>query len=127
MVEPLTREQSRALREQLQGRYDTLIADVRQELLQADNERYAELAGLVHDPGDESVADLISDLDLADIDRHIGELRDLEAAFDRVRRGEYGICVDCGDDIGFDRLHAYPTAKRCLPCQQRHERSYSPG
>jgi hypothetical protein len=33
----------------------------------------------------------------------------------------HGLCAD----IGFDRLMAYPTAKRCLVCQQQHDRAYA--
>ena len=35
--------------------------------------------------------------------------------------GAYGKCVDCGDAITYERLDAYPTAKRCITCQSRHE------
>ncbi len=29
-----------------------------------------------------------------------------------------------GGDIGFERLLAYPTAKRCFICQRQHEKTY---
>jgi hypothetical protein len=29
-------------------------------------------------------------------------------------------------DIGFKRLDAYPTAKRCIACQERRERTRAP-
>ncbi|HLA75573.1 MAG TPA: TraR/DksA C4-type zinc finger protein [Gammaproteobacteria bacterium] len=38
--------------------------------------------------------------------------------------GSYGTCIDCGGDIGHDRLLAYPTAKRCYECQKQREKSY---
>jgi len=53
---------------------------------------------------------------------HAGELRDIAAAHTRMLQGTYGRCVDCSHDIAFPRLQAYPTAKRCLPCQEAHER-----
>lgn len=49
------------------------------------------------------------------------ELQDIQAALDRIRLGRYGICTDCGETIPDARLHAYPTAKRCMVCQTRHE------
>jgi RNA polymerase-binding transcription factor DksA len=55
------------------------------------------------------------------------ELRDIDAARARLKNHSYGICMSCGDDIGFERLRAYPTAKRCLPCQQQRERTYAHG
>jgi RNA polymerase-binding transcription factor DksA len=33
------------------------------------------------------------------------------------------VCVDCGASVGYERLEAYPTAKRCLACQQAHEKT----
>ncbi|MDE2196790.1 MAG: TraR/DksA C4-type zinc finger protein, partial [Gammaproteobacteria bacterium] len=45
-----------------------------------------------------------------------------EAALARMRAGSYGRCVDCGSVISPARLAAYPAAKRCRSCQQRHER-----
>ena len=40
-------------------------------------------------------------------------------------RLEIGICIDCGDAVAYERLAAYPTAKRCLGCQQQRERTYA--
>jgi len=42
--------------------------------------------------------------------------RELDAAFGRVSRGTYGVCVDCGASIGDERLEARPTAVRCVAC-----------
>ena len=36
-----------------------------------------------------------------------------------------GVCIDCGDDVAFARLQAYPTAKRCIVCQEKREREYA--
>ena len=56
----------------------------------------------------------LADLNLAIVDRHVLELRDIEAARARIADRTYGACVDCGDDIAPERLRAWPTAKRCL-------------
>ena len=39
----------------------------------------------------------------------------------RIAAGSYGTCVDCEEPIPHPRLAAYPTAKRCLRCQQIRE------
>ncbi len=39
--------------------------------------------------------------------------------------GRYGVCVDCGAEIGYEPLLAYPTAKRCIACQRQHEMTYA--
>lgn len=93
--------------------HDALIASKREE--------YIELAGSVHDAGDESVAELLTGMRLSTVDREVTELLDVETALRRLAAGVYGKCTDCGDVIGRDRLDAYPTAKRCLRCQTAHE------
>jgi RNA polymerase-binding transcription factor DksA len=64
------------------------------------------------------------DLAQADLSRDQEELRDIEAARRRLDDGSYGVCTDCGVDIGFERLHAEPEAARCIDCQRRHEKTY---
>ncbi|NIO39166.1 MAG: TraR/DksA family transcriptional regulator, partial [Burkholderiales bacterium] len=59
------------------------------------------------------------------IDRHIQEIRDIEAARQRMSTGSFALCIDCGADIAFRRLMAYPTAKRCVECQQTRERMFA--
>ena len=54
----------------------------------------------------------------------MGELNEIEAARRRLDDGSYGICTDCGAEIGFERLHAEPAAARCVECQRRHEKTY---
>lgn len=124
MAEPLNRVQLAELAERLEGQLETLVEATRQILIASDDERYIALAGEVHDLEEESVADLLVDVQLADIDRHIEEIRDIEAALLRVAAESYGSCIDCGRPIGYARLSAYPTAKRCLPCQEQHEKTH---
>lgn len=109
--------------EELRARAHALRAEVRDTLLKSNREQYAELAGQVHDAGEESLADLLVDVNQAEIARDIRELRDIEAAQRRIANGSYGICLDCDENIARARLDAYPTAKRCLKCQQAHEKA----
>ena len=46
----------------------------------------------------------------------------LAAALDRLNDGEYGTCVECGEDIAPARLHALPEVQTCVRCQDRLER-----
>lgn len=113
----LNRDQINAFRETLKLRFRELREEIRQALLQSDEQSYIELAGRVHDMEEASVADLLVDVSLADIDRHVEEIRDIDAALGRIATGTYGVCSDCGEGIEVARLEAYPTAKRCRPCQ----------
>lgn len=121
----LTGEQRDHLRTQLQQRRDELLEEVRGELMASDNEHFQDLAGRVHDAGEASVADLLSDLNLAIIDQHIEQLREIEQALERIAMGSYGVCVDCGRPIGYERLKAYPMASRCLEHQEQYEKTHA--
>lgn len=121
----LTQAQIAGLQRRLQQRRTELRAEIREELLAADDMRYADLAGRVHDSGDESVADLLADLDVARIDRQVTEIRGIEAALRRIDMGVYGVCRECDGDIAYERLQTQPGAERCVACQKQHERSYA--
>jgi RNA polymerase-binding transcription factor DksA len=112
------------MHDRLELRFRELRELIRQELLSSDNEQYVDLAGRVHDTGDESVADLLADVNLAIIDRHVEEIRDIDAALLRIASGSYGRCADCSELIDAARLDAYPTAKRCHRCQSRREQTH---
>lgn len=120
-----TDRQIESLRKQLEARREELREEIRRELQESEDEHYAELAGTVHDTGEESIADLLNDVNLAVIDNHVREVREIELALNRVRDGSYGICEDCGEDIALERLEAYPTATRCIQCQRKHEANYA--
>ncbi len=122
----LSKTQLSDLAGRLDQRYASLLEEVRDALEKSENQQYVELIDRVPaDIGDQSVGDALADLSLALIDRHIQEIRDIEAARARIKDGRFGICAGCGEEIGFERLVAYPTAKRCLVCQQQRERTYA--
>ncbi len=58
-------------------------------------------------------------------DRSPSRPRESAAALDRLARGQYGVCVECGTDIGDARLDAVPAAARCIACEERHERQFA--
>ena len=125
MPATLNDKQITEFRQQLNDRYFSLREEVRQELLKSDDEHYVDLASGVHDIAEESVADFLVDLNLADIDRHINEIREIDAALIRLAEGSYGACVDCDEPISEQRLKASLTTCRCLGCQELHEKQYA--
>ena len=122
----LTQTQLATLVKALDRRYESLLEEVRDELEKSENQQYVELIGRTPaDSGDESVGDALADLNLGIIDRHIREVRDIEAARARIADHSFGICIACKAEIGFERLLAHPTAKRCIVCQQQREKGYA--
>ena len=100
-----------------------LQSEVAATLLRIDADRYAALADQVHDTKDHAVAQSLIETGNAEVRRDVEEIRDIDASIERIRVGSYGNCVVCGAVIPEGRLDAYPTAKRCLPCQAEHEKS----
>ncbi|MCM2307370.1 MAG: TraR/DksA family transcriptional regulator [Sulfuritalea sp.] len=122
----LKQSQLSMLTKNLDRNYKALLEEVRDELETPQHEQYIELIDRgPTDSADEAIGDALADINLAIIDRHVRDIRDIEAARVRIEDGSFGTCVDCGDEIGFERLQAYPTAKRCLGCQQQHEKLYA--
>lgn len=66
---------------------------------------------------DEVPAGAVAAMDLVMVTRQRQALQEVEAALARIRDGSYGVCIDCGGEIGRARLKADPRATRCPPCQ----------
>jgi len=73
------------------------------------------------DAGDESQYEQRTHMVLTSVDREARELELIEQALNRIETGDYGECIECGNDIGQKRLLANPIAKRCIDCQATRE------
>jgi RNA polymerase-binding protein DksA len=121
----LKREDLKQITQKLHDRQKSLLEELRNEFDQRDNQQLIELMGREPgDSGDVSLADAVADLNILRADRQIHELRDIDSAFARMKAGDFGICVDCEANIPAKRLLAYPTAKRCMNCQERREQLF---
>jgi DnaK suppressor protein len=123
----LNREQTAHIWQMLRERQRALRQEIRAGLLKSGAAHHKDMAGMVSDAGDESVANMLEDLELADVDRDVRELREVEMALAGIGRDDFGACADCGEPIAYERLQAQPAATRCLACQGRHERGYAHG
>ncbi len=45
----------------------------------------------------------------------------IEEALRRLDNGEYGICEECGEKIGIERLKARPVTTLCIECKSSQE------
>lgn len=114
-----------ALRRLIETRRSTLVAEIRADVARIEDDRHADLAGEVRDAGDESIAELIADIEIADLRRDAAELRELDAALARITGGTYGVCIDCSETIALERLKAQPAAARCVRCQSLFEKTHA--
>ncbi len=120
MKPPSDRERNE-LRERLSNRRTVLRAEIQRELEKSDDQRVTGFMNQLAETEAWVLADILADLDIATVTRDVAELSDVEAALVRADDGSYGTCVDCGEQIGWPRLNAQPTAERCIACQEKVE------
>jgi DnaK suppressor protein len=72
--------------------------------------------------GDGALAEAEFERDVAGAGQVRSALTSIVAAERRLAKGEYGLCEDCGDVIGYARLEAQPAASRCVRCQELAEK-----
>ena len=117
MMNGLSAKEVEQLRQRLRDEHAQLRSEVASELARSEQGRYMDLAGQVHDRGDEAVADLLEDLEIVALDRHVHRVRLIETALAAIDQGRYGLCRVCGAQIGSARLEVDPAAERCIDCQ----------
>jgi len=120
-----TKQQIEQLKRTMLEQRKALFDTTRDERVRWTQQPMGDIVGEVADPGDDSVAALITELDHAELQRRIDAIRDIDAALERIKNGQYGTCADCGGEIDYERLSAFPTAKRDVDCQARHEKTYA--
>ena len=118
----LTQQQIDHLSATMDERWNREFSEIRSLVagMGEERERIA-LGERAADTSDEALLDTLSAVDEALIRQNLQDVRDVAAARDRIKAGTYGECIDCGSDIRYERLLAYPTAKRCIECQREHE------
>ena len=121
MKQRLTNQQIDQLKLRLLAKRSELSRLADEEIQTSRQQPYQKLAGDVHDKGDEAIAVQVTGLQAELADRHTVELHNVEAALQRIADGSYGICIDCESDIDYQRLQAYPMAKRCIECTRKYE------
>lgn len=114
---------AKTIETKLRNRYNEIWSDIRRELDKHEEQQYQDLVQGAGDPEDDATANLLVDLNLSELDRDVEELRAVQDALARLRRGEYGRCQNCGRQISPARLEALPQAALCIDCQTRAEQS----
>jgi len=74
------------------------------------------------DEGDYAV--LMNDSSIEDtlISKQLQDLKEIEAALDKISKGNYGICEMCEEPIGVERLKVKPQARFCISCREINEK-----
>jgi len=73
------------------------------------------------DMGDQATAETDRNFMLRLRDRERLLLKKIEETIERIEGAEYGICQECGNEIGIKRLQARPVTTLCIDCKTRQE------
>lgn len=66
-------------------------------------------------------------LELRERERERRLKQKIDHAMRRIDKGEFGLCEECGEPIGIERLVARPVAVYCFECKQLQERREKTG
>lgn len=117
----LSEAQMTLLEDELRSREAVLREGVREERADSASDLDRRRGREVQDRGDEANTEQWREANAAMIDHNEVEIQGIQAALGRMASGTYGLCVSCGDPIGFERLRAWPLANRCVECQSKAE------
>lgn len=118
----LTIEQRESLQQQMSERATALREEIAAALRRSGSPEAIGIVNHLHEIDDEAVADLETSIEVAELERDVRELREVETALARLHTPDYGECTDCGSVIPYSRLSANPSATRCISCQKKAER-----
>lgn len=111
---PLSSDQMSALTKQLRSERVRILSNI--EGLRDEFGDFGDTGenGLETHIGDQGTVTFLRerDLGLEEHEEHLVE--EIDAAFERVKAGTYGICETSGDEIPFDRLEACPWARTTI-------------
>ncbi len=73
------------------------------------------------DPSDRATQEEEFALELRTRDRERKLIRKIDSTLEKIHKGDYGFCEQCGVEIGLRRLEARPTATLCIDCKTLEE------
>ena len=108
--------------EEEQIRLQGIRDDLHREQDEAVSDTGGELSSFDQHPGDSGTETFEMEKNVSLLEQVDDELREIEAAFQRLERGTYGTCQACGRPIGDERLEAMPATRFCIEDQAKAER-----
>ncbi len=101
----------------LQKKLDDLLGEADKTL-----EEMTDMNDHFPDPTDRASVESDRSFELRIRDRERKLIKKINKAVERIEQGTYGICEDCGEEIGTKRLTARPVTTRCIECKSKQER-----
>ena len=112
----LTEEKKRYFQELLNQRLEDLTAEVNKPV-----SNMTDLKDKQYDLVDQAMVEADIDFSFRLRERQ-GKLIDkIKSALERLEQGIYGLCEECGEEIGEKRLEARPVTTLCINCKKKQE------
>jgi len=104
-------------RQKLEAWRDEILAETSETIQHLHDEKMQE-----SDPNDRATLETDTGIELRTRDRYRKLLNKIDAAVERIEKGDYGYCVVSGEEIGIRRLEARPVATMTIEAQEQHEK-----
>jgi|WetSurMetagenome_2_1015567.scaffolds.fasta_scaffold00176_18 DnaK suppressor protein len=115
------KELDEKVRKLLIRKKEELLRETKSEIRKYVTGEKRQLVETALDEGDISVVDLAEDISLKQLSAHREILQKIDTACRKLDEGTYGVCDECGDEIGVERLMIMPFAILCRDCQEERE------
>jgi RNA polymerase-binding transcription factor len=103
------------------AKFEAILTKKREELrhnLGRTQEQRDEAHDFGRDEGDRATASMSKEMSFRQKAQERGLLLLVEAALGRINGGTFGECLNCGQEIGANRLNAVPWSRYCITCQE---------
>ena len=115
------RDEARQRLEHLRDEFAATVTAIRERLAQPEREASGDLAVVDQHPADTATDTAERELDVSRVAMFEARLRQIDDAFDRLRQGSYGTCIDCGQKIPDERLELLADTPYCVKDAQREQ------
>lgn len=112
----MNKEQLELFRTQLMAKKQEIMTDAGKTLSEMTDQ-----TSNVPDPNDRATLESGRSFELRIRDRERKLLSKIDEAIARIDDGSYGVCEDCGEEIGQKRLEARPVTTLCIDCKTLQE------
>lgn len=121
-MKPKSKSRTEMLRRILSSKRERLRSEISRDLDKGlTYDRMLEVDQVI-ESADQAVRGVSKDIEIEVLEIKNRTLRAIDGALERLERGRYGLCEECGDEIEGARLEAVPFALYCFSCQKQLEK-----
>ncbi|MBP0049648.1 TraR/DksA C4-type zinc finger protein [Marinobacterium sp. AK62] len=113
----MSQDELQGIAEELHELLDTLHEELGEELKKIEHARHLLRQVPEGKTERQSALELARRLELEHLRQHLDTIAACNEALERINRGHYGRCVECGEAIELNLLRADPLISTCMACQ----------